>query len=137
MKRRIFIAGLLPGLAGFAIARQGQNIVSPNYLTAQEALAADNFTAAKAAVTALAKESQGVLKTQAEAAASASDIASLRKAFKPLSETIIRMELPSGYGVAFCPMFDSMKGASWVQKRGVIANPYYGKAMLTCGEFKK
>jgi hypothetical protein len=26
---------------------------------------------------------------------------------------------------------------SWLQKDEKISNPYYGSAMLTCGEFKK
>jgi hypothetical protein len=25
--------------------------------------------------------------------------------------------------------------AKWVQKKDKLANPYYGKAMLTCGNF--
>jgi Cu(I)/Ag(I) efflux system membrane fusion protein len=29
------------------------------------------------------------------------------------------------------------KGAYWVQKKGSVKNPYFGKSMLTCGEVKK
>ena len=137
MTLRILLAGLILSMAGIVIAQQGSTTISTSYFAAQEALSSDNFGAAKIALAALAKESQGILKTQAQSAADAADIAALRKAFKPLSEAVIKMELPAGYGVAFCPMYDSMKGASWVQKRGAIANPYYGKSMLTCGEFKK
>ena len=57
------------------------------------------------------------------------------QAFKPLSEQIAKMNLPSGYAVAFCPMFEN--GSPWVQKSGQIANPYFGKSMLDCGEFRK
>ena len=138
MKRRTVLFALILGwTAGLAHAWQGPATVSRNYFAAQEALAADDLAAAKTALGALAKESQGTLKTQAQAAADAADIAALRKAFKPLSETVIKMELPAGYGVVFCPMYDNMKGGSWVQKRGTLANPYFGKLMLTCGEFKK
>jgi hypothetical protein len=34
--------------------------------------------------------------------------------------------------LAYCPM---VRG-SWLQKDETIRNPYYGKGMLTCGEFK-
>jgi Cu(I)/Ag(I) efflux system membrane fusion protein len=77
------------------------------------------------------------LKTQAQAGADAADIEALRKTFKTVSDIVIRMELPEGFGVVFCPMADNQKGGSWVQKRGAVANPYFGKTMLTCGEFKK
>jgi Cu(I)/Ag(I) efflux system membrane fusion protein len=124
------------GLLTLAMAQQPKETVSSNYLAAADALAADNFAAAKTALSALAKESQGIIKTQAQAAADAADIAAMRRAFKPLSENVIKMQVPDGYGVVYCPMFDSAKGASWVQKRGKVANPYYGKAMQECGAFK-
>jgi hypothetical protein len=137
MVRNLLFMFLILGVSMAAMAQQPKGVISANYIAAAEALAADNFVAAKSSLAALAKESQGVLKTLAETAANAADIAALRAAFKPLSETIIAMELPKGYAVAFCPMFDKMKGGSWVQKQGNIANPYFGKSMLTCGEFKK
>jgi hypothetical protein len=137
MFRNFLLVFLVAAGSMVATAQQPKATISQNYIAAAEALAADNFAGAKASLTALARESQGVLKTQAEAAANAADIAALRVAFKPLSETIITMELPKGYGVVFCPMFDNMKGGSWVQKQGTVANPYFGKSMLTCGEFKK
>ena len=45
-------------------------------------------------------------------------------------------EIPPGYAVAFCPMADDDRGARWVQKKGEIANPYFGSSMLICGVFK-
>jgi hypothetical protein len=41
-------------------------------------------------------------------------------------------QLPDGVRQAWCPM--AMK--PWVQRGSMIANPYYGKEMPTCGEFK-
>ena len=38
--------------------------------------------------------------------------------------------------VAFCPMAFDSKGAQWVQRDEPLANPYYGAAMLRCGEVK-
>jgi Cu(I)/Ag(I) efflux system membrane fusion protein len=37
----------------------------------------------------------------------------------------------------FCPMADSNEGAYWLSKEEKVMNPYYGKAMLACGEVKQ
>jgi Cu(I)/Ag(I) efflux system membrane fusion protein len=37
----------------------------------------------------------------------------------------------------FCPMADSNKGAYWLSKEEKVINPYFGDAMLTCGEIKQ
>ena len=50
-------------------------------------------------------------------------------------ELFAKMELPKDYAVAFCPMYKG--GSKWVQKKGTLANPYFGKTMLTCGTFEK
>src|SRR5687768_8452666 len=105
MIRNVLLVGLILGLSIVGVAQQSKGAISPHYIAAAEALAADNFAAAKTSLSALAKESQGVLKTQADTAANAPTITALRTAIKPLSETVITMELPKGYGVAFCPMF--------------------------------
>lgn len=138
MKRAILAASLIVVLGSTIVFAQAQAkpAVSMKYVAAADALAADDYAKAKAALTDLAKESQGEVKARAQAAANAADIAGMRKAFKPLSEAVSTMAMPQGYAVAFCPMFE--KGAPWVQKRDAkIANPYFGKAMLTCGEFRK
>ena len=108
--------------------------VSKSYFDAQGALAADDLAKARTALAALAQESSGDLKTKAQAATDAKDINSMRKGFKALSDVVIKMELPKGYGVAFCPMFEG--GSSWAQKQGSLANPYFGKSMLSCGTFR-
>ena len=36
-----------------------------------------------------------------------------------------------------CPMARDNKGADWVQKDSLLANPYYGSSMLKCGELVK
>ncbi len=36
--------------------------------------------------------------------------------------------------VQHCPMANNNKGADWISKDKDVKNPYYGKAMLTCGE---
>jgi Cu(I)/Ag(I) efflux system membrane fusion protein len=37
----------------------------------------------------------------------------------------------------FCPMADNNKGAYWLSREEKVINPYFGHAMLTCGEVKQ
>ena len=105
-----------------------------NYAAAQQALANDNFEQAKTALTALAAESTGDLQKQIQTAAAAADIDGMRMAFRSASDTLIQNGVPAEYAVAFCPMYKG--GASWVQKKGPIVNPYTGESMPGCGSFK-
>ena len=107
------------------------------YIAAQEALAGDDLAAAQKALQALAGQVEGSLKGPAETAAAAGDVKALRAAFKPLSEEFATVELPPGYALAYCPMADEDRGARWIQKKGEIANPYFGASMLHCGVFKE
>ena len=101
------------------------------YVRAQEALAADDFAEAQRALADLIAVADGVIGPLARVAAGAEDIASMRSAFKPLSELLAGMDLPAGYARAYCPMYDG--GSNWVQADGPVRNPYYGSTMLTCG----
>ena len=101
------------------------------YVRAQEALAADDFEEAQRALADLIAVADSVVEPLARAAAGAGDIASMRSAFKPLSELLAGMDLPAGYARAYCPMYDG--GSNWVQVDGPVRNPYYGATMLTCG----
>jgi len=62
-----------------------------------------------------------------------------RVAFGAMSEAIVaymdaqKLSPASGVRVAFCPMVKK----PWLQKDGELRNPYYGRAMLTCGSFQK
>lgn len=118
----------------------GTEEVSPalaHYVAAQEALAGDDYAGAKKALGQLAQMAAPSLKTLAEQAASAGDIEAVRAAFKPLSEELIKDEVPEGYVLAYCPMADGNEGAHWIQKDGPsIMNPYFGASMLHCGVFK-
>ena len=108
-------------------------VLSTNYVNAATALAADDMKKAKESLKALADESTGEFKTLAQAAADAGDIEAVRDKFKALSNLATTMELPPDHAVAFCPMYKG--GAKWVQKKGTLANPYFGSTMLTCGSF--
>jgi len=68
-----------------------------------------------------------------------SEISGLRNRFDELSTTIIGLVKTFGlsnntYYVQHCPMADSDKGADWLSTSTEIENPYYGSAMLKCGE---
>ena len=57
----------------------------------------------------------------------------MRRVFKELSKPMgmwATMSAPKGINVVYCSMY---KG-SWLQKGKLVANPYYGKNMLRCGE---
>jgi hypothetical protein len=63
------------------------------------------------------------------------DIKKQRSHFSNLSENMATLAKVTrfGYGPvyrAYCPM----KKASWLSAEKAIKNPYYGNAMLTCGE---
>ncbi|MBI5510471.1 MAG: DUF3347 domain-containing protein [Deltaproteobacteria bacterium] len=69
----------------------------------------------------------------AEAMAKESAIAALREKLKDLSKPMAlwgTLAKPAGVSVVYC----SMAPGSWLQPEGPIKNPYYGAAMLACGE---
>ena len=39
--------------------------------------------------------------------------------------------------VAYCPMYNNNKGAQWLSDSEEIENPYFGSAMMTCGEIQR
>jgi hypothetical protein len=76
--------------------------------------------------------------TAAVQLAAAGDLALARDRFGVLSDAIVtymtglKLAAPDGVRTAFCPMAQR----PWLQKGDTIANPYYGKEMPTCGEFR-
>ena len=118
-------------------------LVDP-YLRVQVALAADQFegvtTEAQAmekAAAALGNDGEAIV-TAARKLAAAKDIAGARTAFGEVSSAleVYAQKTKSGFGpgvrLAYCPMANK----SWLTKDKTIRNPYYGAAMLTCGNFK-
>lgn len=70
------------------------------------------------------------------------DIKVQRKAFSVLSNELTK--LLSGAHIAsgkiykqFCPMAFDFKGGFWLSTEKEIRNPYFGDAMLECGEVKE
>jgi Cu(I)/Ag(I) efflux system membrane fusion protein/cobalt-zinc-cadmium efflux system membrane fusion protein len=128
------------------------------YLQIVEALGATQQSDASIGVDALvaaagmsAQHAQGEGKPLAESVAKAAEamkgkpIADQRKALMALSDAVIALldrsapstKVSNELYVAYCPMAFSDKGASWVQKVKLIANPYYATEMKSCGEVKR
>ncbi len=67
------------------------------------------------------------------------DLSKQRENFIYLSEAMIKTVAAFGLQdktvyVDYCPMANSDKGAYWLSDIAEIRNPYYGEAMLSCGE---
>ncbi|WP_299986603.1 efflux RND transporter periplasmic adaptor subunit [uncultured Pontibacter sp.] len=79
------------------------------------------------------------LKSNAEAIQKSRDLEKQRAAFSPLSEHVIEAMKVFGiqHEVAYiqsCPMALGDQGAFWLSEIKDIRNPYFGEAMLACGE---
>jgi Cu(I)/Ag(I) efflux system membrane fusion protein len=68
----------------------------------------------------------------------AEDIASARDVFILISEQMIMVakSFPPNKElfVQYCPMADRNNGARWLSESKAVKNPYFGEAMLKCGE---
>ncbi len=126
--------------------------IMAGYLKIQEQLAADSIEGVAEEAQSLAAKASGLdashvggehaahykglpiaLEKAARALGEASSIEEAREAFEDLSRPMAMwatVSRPPGVSVVFC----SMAKASWLQREGEVRNPYYGKAMLNCGE---
>ncbi|NER16267.1 efflux RND transporter periplasmic adaptor subunit [Spongiivirga citrea] len=81
------------------------------------------------------------IKSSATSISNLSAIKAQRDHFKHLSSHLINVVQLFGINekvyVEFCPMADNNKGAYWLSKEEKVINPYFGDAMLTCGEVKQ
>lgn len=129
-------AGVLPA---------GGQAVLDSYFKVQSALALDSFESARegarALETALRQDSDdtfpAALYEQVTALVKLGDLAKAREAFKPVSQTLLAhlktLQLSGGvYREAHCPMAK----ASWAQTGNTLMNPFMGKSMPHCGQFK-
>lgn len=130
------------------------------YLSGQEKLVADDLEGATSALAELAtavneleppgsrelrdawQESASALSGHTQQASKAAEIGDMRSAFEMVSLEIERLLQRFGnptaepLRAAFCPMAFDSRGASWIQRDEPLKNPYYGAAMLRCGEFR-
>lgn len=142
-------------------AKAELKLVTEDYLELKDALVADQFAEAKTAASELKIQIEKVKGSELNGEAAvvwksfkeqliqsshnitaAANIANMRNAFDELSNTMIGMvtsfQLSSGeLYVLHCPMANNEKGADWLSASPEIRNPYYGAAMLKCGEVKR
>ena len=131
-----------------------------NYLEFKEALVGDDFSSAKKSAIQLDKKIKNVntsqftdeaakiwesfqkeLSKSTMAISTAKDIKEMRNNFDELSETTIGLvksfQLTNKeLYILHCPMANNNKGADWLSASSEVKNPYYGSAMLSCGELK-
>ncbi len=118
--------------------------VYAHYLKIQGDLANDSFQGVSAEAAAIAKAVQGdsmkmlpaTVATEAEALAQAKDLNTARAAFRPLSDSLIKYLADHQAKDAYVEVYCSMARASWLQADKNVNNPYFGRAMATCGEIK-
>ena len=144
----LLAAGLL--LSGSARATDNAALMEPvksvydHYLKIQADLAGDSLTGVSEEANAIAKAVQDdnmkmlpdEVATQAESVAKASDLKAARAAFKPLSDSLIKYLASHNAQDAYVQVYCPMARASWLQKDKAVNNPYYGKAMSSCGVIK-
>jgi Cu(I)/Ag(I) efflux system membrane fusion protein len=139
-------------------AKEALKPLYQEYLNLKDALAADNLANAKKAGVAMQMalsnvnmslfsgdsheiwmKHQSNLKLALQPLLNFKTIEEMRKAFQPISETMIALTnsfKPFGETlyVQHCPMADDNKGANWISQFEEIKNPYFGAKMLKCGE---
>lgn len=134
-------------LAPAVPAFQGADALKPilaSYLEIQSQLAADKIDGVGRAAAAIGSNAAGLgaerarpIVKAAKALETAADLKTAREAFGPLSDAVIAAARAEGKPVDGVKIgFCSMVNRSWLQKDGKIQNPYYGSAMLECGELK-
>lgn len=105
----------------------------------QEAVQNTQASELKGEAKAFWEEKQKFLLQHTEVGLKAKGIEEHRNNFVYLSEALIKTV--SAFGIKgnpvyvdYCPMANSDKGAYWLSETSEIRNPYYGDAMLKCGE---
>ncbi|MCW3088086.1 MAG: hypothetical protein JWQ78_1472 [Sediminibacterium sp.] len=140
---KTFLLLLSVVLSVTTIRAQDKNIAEPHllkhYYELKDALVnSDAATAAYRITDLINASNNAVLKipdaTRDKLAAAGNDLAKQRAAFAKLSldmYQLARTQKLSGEIIyqQYCPM----KKMYWLSREAAIRNPYYGKAMLTCG----
>jgi len=83
-------------------------------------------------------EDLDVLKTSSQAIATANNLDTMREMLSPLSDqlyhTLKKYQVEVDGYRQYCPMTKQNTGAFWLSDSDEVLNPYFGEAMLTCGE---
>ncbi|MEO7274568.1 MAG: DUF3347 domain-containing protein [Vicinamibacterales bacterium] len=148
ISRRGTIAAVLGFIAVVGVrveASEPMKAIVASYLDIQSQLVADKIDTVKAqartigAQAAKLEKGGGAIVAAAAEVEKAADIKAVREAFGPLSAAVVDAAKADGWSdvsglkLAYCPMVKQ----TWLQSGEAIQNPYFGKAMATCGEFRK
>ncbi|MBU0697238.1 MAG: DUF3347 domain-containing protein [Bacteroidetes bacterium] len=148
MKKIILLVAFIAafGQFGFALSHDTSPLLE-KYYAVKNALTSDNAELAVTAATEFSKvvnataasvlsdESRAALLKDAGNIAQAKDIKKQREYFKAFSDHFSQLAKTTSLSgdpiyIAYCPMVK----ANWLSSSPTIKNPYYGKAMLTCGK---
>ncbi len=157
MSRSVTVAADVP-----ATFKQQLGEVLDRYFKLQDALARDDFKSAKTIGPQLERAVKQVdmkpLDDEAHAIwmrildtmngglskiLKADDITDIRTGFEPISVGLTEAVAKLGVQTAgpifemYCPMAFDDKGATWLQKDEDLRNPYFGAAMMKCGEVNR
>ena len=148
MRRGLMVVAVLAAIAVMGVqaaTSEPMKAIVASYLDIQSQLATDKIDTVKAQAHSIgeqaAKLQQGgsAIVTAAADVEKAADIKAARDAFGPLSAAVVAAAKAEGWAdvgglkLAYCPMVKQ----TWLQSGEAIQNPYFGKAMSTCGEFRK
>jgi hypothetical protein len=148
----VLVCAVIAGATAFAERQAAQTDtdalkgVVTSYLEIQSNLATDRFDGIKPPARTLAAQAKTLrqggapIAKAAAALEQAADLNAARLAFGDLSDAVIARlgaedakEVRGSLRLAYCPMVRK----SWMQREEQLRNPYFGKSMLTCGEFRK
>ncbi|MDD9932980.1 MAG: efflux RND transporter periplasmic adaptor subunit [Myxococcales bacterium] len=123
---------------------ESMRAIVEGYLAMQQALADDDLARTRAAAAALAQAAAATneqLAMAAHGSAQAADLDGARGPLERMGRAVLALVRAHGNPLdrplreAHCPMAQNSLGGTWLQLDGELRNPFYGAAMLTCGEF--
>lgn len=125
---------LITSMVFLSFSAFAHNLKTGSYVEMQDKLASDDFQGAMKIQKQICEKEldEKHKKEYQDCGKKFKDIKDIRESFKSLSEFYIKhgdTKEIDGLLVAYCPMAK----AKWIQKKGSIRNPYYGKTMLDCG----
>jgi Cu(I)/Ag(I) efflux system membrane fusion protein len=136
------LGGVLDNVLAMADALANDNLESSraSAANARQSLAAVDMSLLAGETHGRWMQSLNALNLSADRMVAAKDIEAFRIAFASLSSEMARAVKTFGplrsepvYDLR-CPMAFDNRGATWLQKDKAVRNPYFGKAMPTCGE---
>ncbi len=150
-----------PAVSQAELGKQAKNALKPlfeNYFKIKDALASDNPEEARHSSEAMLKALRSISEAQFSGTAhqvweqhsrllnkalstmpQQQDVEKFRAAFQQVSDAMIVVAktfrpLNQALYVDYCPMAANNRGAYWLSNFEEIRNPYFGSAMLSCGE---